>query len=503
MSKRFGLSLAVESDTTDEIVETNATDENKNEQIIDGQLDAGVESDTKFKADTEKVEAEVGYIDGMATAIEEYMEVVDGLSDIQGTMDDSLGVTPPAEGGELTAQPEAQPQRMTDVQLNDVTPATSVEQPGEGMPQVGEVGIHPETAKVIEIAVEQLNAQLKKLQPKMGVINKRAHAKLPAMESFAGKNRVKVTRIACESLAENIKSALKTALQAVMNFFKKVAEFVEGMFGKLAPLKAKITELKSKVASYVPSMQTIENETIAKKLAIGNKVNFSEILKQKTEYPSLAATAGLLTVIDFNEFLGADKYMAFVFRQNEVSKRNKILVTDVTKFGLEPDESVNVYRNKVVLIGNKVVFTVVPKIDAQTSDLSALVRAPKIKTIVKSIFDGAIDPKITVPNQATMSQLLQLCEDVVKALEADKNNYAKVRNSLNGVIAKAVQQVNSVADEKQAKFMVDGVTSVCNSILHEISFSKAITYTLTSALTQFIATVTMAKETAQAQPAAA
>jgi hypothetical protein len=501
MSKRFGLSLAVESDTTEQIVETNATDENKNEQIVEGQEDTGVESDTKFKADTEKVEAKVGYIDGMATAVEEYMEAIDGLSDIQGSMDDSLGVTPPAEGGELQQE---QPQRMSDVELSDVAPATGVEQPGEApMGDVGEVGISPQTAKVIEVAVEQLNKRMFKLHSKMGVVNKRVHAKLPALESFAGKNRVKVTRIAKESLAENIKSGLKTALQGVINFFKKVAEFVEGMFGKLAPIKAKLAELKQKVSSYVPSAQTVENEKIAKMLAIGNKVNFAEILKNKETYIALPKAAGQLSEIDFGLFLSPNKYMEFIKRQDNISKSQKVLVTDVSKFGIEPDETVNVYRSKTVMIGNQVILTITPKITSDTNSTSALVRAPKLKTMVKKIFDGPIDSKITVPNQATMSQLIDMCENIVNSLEADKGNYNKLKGSINSVISKAVQQVNSASDEKEAKFVVDGVTSACNAILQEVSFSKAISYTLTNALSQFISTVVMAKETAQATPAAA
>lgn len=181
------------------------------------------ESQAEVEADTGEITEKVGEIEQIDTAVADAETDAGTLGEIQETMQETVDQ-------------------------------------GEGMDETA--------AEITEIAVEALYAKLGMKPAKT----------MPAMESFGSvSSRVAATKVAIESLSENIKKIWEAIVKAMKAMWAKVSAFIEKLMISLPRMKKHLTELKARAEKFEGEAPAVKAG--AKALSIDGKANFETAKK--------------------------------------------------------------------------------------------------------------------------------------------------------------------------------------------------------------------------------
>lgn len=217
----------------------------------------------------------------LAMALEEEGEVVNP--------EEGVGEVAPEEGSPEAALVETDiPAETLETELLEakdaedtvVTDDEYAEDVGEALEDLGKIedqleeslqngGIAPETAEMMEVAVECICARI-------GMTRARLFKNLPAMEAYDGPaGKLKATKIALEDIKDKAKKMWDTIIAWLKKAYAQVLQWFTTLFdgaAKTVKRSKKIGEAAAK-AEGQPKAQVIESASMFKKLQIGGKID--------------------------------------------------------------------------------------------------------------------------------------------------------------------------------------------------------------------------------------
>lgn len=170
---------------------------------------------------------------------------------------------------EMTSDIDDHAQAVTDVQEAAET-VSDIKDTMQASVDSGE-GLSETSAEIAEVAVEAMFA-------KLGL--KTQQKPIPALESFGNKHsRVSATKIAIESLGENIKKMFNAVIDAFLRIWEKIKEFIKNFFMNTPHLRKRLEACKKKLEGAKDYVEPKENihTSAAKAFSIKGEASFETV----------------------------------------------------------------------------------------------------------------------------------------------------------------------------------------------------------------------------------